>query len=102
MIRRPPRSTLFPYTTLFRSADNAPAVGVKVSELFLDFEKCASVAHCGVDLHPVANDLRIRCKTLDSPFEVESDFLRIEVSERAAIPFSLFQHERPAQSGLCS
>src|SRR2546426_11008084 len=24
MIRRPPRSTLFPYTTLFRSADIAP------------------------------------------------------------------------------
>src|SRR2546430_11208546 len=27
MIRRPPRSTLFPYTTLFRSADDAPAKG---------------------------------------------------------------------------
>src|SRR3989442_11313333 len=26
MIRRPPRSTLFPYTTLFRSADVEPAV----------------------------------------------------------------------------
>src|SRR3712207_7863146 len=25
MIRRPPRSTLFPYTTLFRSASSAPA-----------------------------------------------------------------------------
>src|SRR2546430_9684105 len=25
MIRRPPRSTLFPYTTLFRSAADAPA-----------------------------------------------------------------------------
>src|SRR2546426_2054290 len=25
MIRRPPRSTLFPYTTLFRSLDGAPA-----------------------------------------------------------------------------
>src|SRR5256885_9863207 len=24
MIRRPPRSTLFPYTTLFRSDDNVP------------------------------------------------------------------------------
>src|SRR5688572_32086302 len=24
MIRRPPRSTLFPYTTLFRSPDNQP------------------------------------------------------------------------------
>src|SRR3712207_9596427 len=26
MIRRPPRSTLFPYTTLFRSAEGAPRV----------------------------------------------------------------------------
>src|SRR3989442_9694612 len=32
MIRRPPRSTLFPYTTLFRSAEGARlrAVGVEV------------------------------------------------------------------------
>src|SRR3712207_8277746 len=29
MIRRPPRSTLFPYTTLFRSADEQPAVPVQ-------------------------------------------------------------------------
>src|SRR2546426_12470093 len=28
MIRRPPRSTLFPYTTLFRSVDDALPVGV--------------------------------------------------------------------------
>src|SRR2546430_8399821 len=27
MIRRPPRSTLFPYTTLFRSQEGAPALG---------------------------------------------------------------------------
>src|SRR5215203_1922228 len=32
MIRRPPRSTLFPYTTLFRSPDGGPAtVGVIAS-----------------------------------------------------------------------
>src|SRR5256886_10083818 len=31
MIRRPPRSTLFPYTTLFRSRD-APGVGLDQSE----------------------------------------------------------------------
>src|SRR2546427_4204897 len=37
MIRRPPRSTLFPYTTLFRS-DRAPdALGVeRIGELDLD------------------------------------------------------------------
>src|SRR5256885_10243807 len=32
MIRRPPRSTLFPYTTLFRSVPEAPAPVVEVSE----------------------------------------------------------------------
>src|SRR3712207_9509751 len=30
MIRRPPRSTLFPYTTLFRSANPAPAQWTEV------------------------------------------------------------------------
>src|SRR2546430_17691032 len=34
MIRRPPRSTLFPYTTLFRSDDSAPAVSVRLQEVF--------------------------------------------------------------------
>src|SRR5256885_8602868 len=29
MIRRPPRSTLFPYTTLSRSGDGRPPVGVR-------------------------------------------------------------------------
>src|SRR3712207_8302943 len=29
MIRRPPRSTLFPYTTLFRSGAADPAAGVR-------------------------------------------------------------------------
>src|SRR3712207_6977087 len=33
MIRRPPRSTLFPYTTLFRSAHRAPALHAQPAEL---------------------------------------------------------------------
>src|SRR3712207_9091032 len=47
MIRRPPRSTLFPYTTLFRSpslasriarlpAADGPGIGVTVDEGFID------------------------------------------------------------------
>src|SRR5258708_28914142 len=34
MIRRPPRSTLFPYTTLFRSRPREPRFSVLVSNLF--------------------------------------------------------------------
>src|SRR2546422_4789401 len=39
MIRRPPRSTLFPYTTLFRSSLRAGALG----ELGLDFAGAALI-----------------------------------------------------------
>src|SRR2546422_10124224 len=44
MIRRPPRSTLFPYTTLFRSARAAGAVlnGVLIA---VDFELVAGREH---------------------------------------------------------
>src|SRR2546430_9122962 len=31
MIRRPPRSTLFPYTTLFRSARDATSASMRIS-----------------------------------------------------------------------
>src|SRR5256884_9855747 len=37
MIRRPPRSTLFPYTTLFRSAENIIAFMKKVAFLISSF-----------------------------------------------------------------
>src|SRR5437667_1619564 len=35
MIRRPPRSTLFPYTTLFRSDQSLPAGDARVDEIAL-------------------------------------------------------------------
>src|SRR5947209_15313163 len=34
MIRRPPRSTLFPYTTLFRSTRSAPAKSLDSARVF--------------------------------------------------------------------
>src|SRR3712207_8992802 len=37
MIRRPPRSTLFPYTTLFRSASDAPLATQLTAELCFDY-----------------------------------------------------------------
>src|SRR2546428_2504780 len=39
MIRRPPRSTLFPYTTLFRSKDLSAALGE-------DPERPCELGHC--------------------------------------------------------
>src|SRR3712207_8781075 len=45
MIRRPPRSTLFPYTTLFRSIDGGLVAGADVGKL--------PVCLRGIDLAPV-------------------------------------------------
>src|SRR2546422_5488339 len=50
MIRRPPRSTLFPYTTLFRSVQ-----GSKESHHGCNANGCfANYSDVGVDLCPVA------------------------------------------------
>src|SRR3712207_421703 len=48
MIRRPPRSTLFPYTTLFRSA---PVAGPHVQEVHLHAVVAAAV-EAGAELRP--------------------------------------------------
>src|SRR3712207_9155920 len=56
MIRRPPRSTLFPYTTLFRSATllrsrlHRPTGGEIVEQPLQDFRRQVLVV-IGVDLH---------------------------------------------------
>src|SRR3712207_6953730 len=52
MIRRPPRSTLFPYTTLFRSEAGSP--GEEVSAIAARFERlsdCRTDVDCGAGWH---------------------------------------------------
>src|SRR5688572_32720010 len=46
MIRRPPRSTLFPYTTLFRSADGADfGAGAQFLDRLVDDRLVRGVGH---------------------------------------------------------
>src|SRR5260370_39332823 len=82
-----------PPLTFRPPADKTPAIGVKISELFLGFEKGTRISHCGFDLHPVANNLRIGSKLLDSCLGVVRDLLRIEFVECAAITLPLFQND---------
>src|SRR2546427_4013611 len=50
MIRRPPRSTLFPYTTLFRSERPAEETGEKRLNRCLGFDDAASSQGSGGDV----------------------------------------------------
>src|SRR3989449_11273547 len=59
MIRRPPRSTLFPYTTLFRSVCDPLAVGRNVREpvveaVVRDLLLARAIGSHPPDLHPSA------------------------------------------------
>src|SRR5260370_30568384 len=54
MIRRPPRSTLFPYTTLFRS-ENLPEILLRVR---LDFRNAVKDGALEIELHHDAQCLR--------------------------------------------
>src|SRR3989475_8341780 len=57
MIRRPPRSTLFPYTTLFRSLEEAHEPAAR--ELGVDGEGISF-------LHPLPHDVDARCGMRDA------------------------------------
>src|SRR3712207_8343691 len=59
MIRRPPRSTLFPYTTLFRSQDRqlpAHRRGVGARAPRRGYETFEQASGCGSRLHVTAYD----------------------------------------------
>src|SRR3989442_7547074 len=56
MIRRPPRSTLFPYTTLFRSQDETAALHVRAHRD--DAAAAKAVVDLGVALHEARARMR--------------------------------------------
>src|SRR2546422_5799003 len=62
MIRRPPRSTLFPYTTLFRSIDLAaePVTRERQHDQCRDGDEVADVAHPVVRSEEHTSELQSR------------------------------------------
>src|SRR3712207_8335602 len=61
MIRRPPRSTLFPYTTLFRSADDLQA-GVRDAQPAGEPGERLGLVAAAVQVHPRPGPRRARTR----------------------------------------
>src|SRR3712207_7911487 len=69
MIRRPPRSTLFPYTTLFRSRDDHTRERERLSGL-----DGGALAVLGQDLDPAeAHDEAVLAADIDSAVDVAGE-----------------------------
>src|SRR3989442_10035130 len=68
MIRRPPRSTLFPYTTLFRSRPGARGVGRLAQEPHGDARSARLVPEHGRGgAEPVDDDVEVAVNRLGTP-----------------------------------
>src|SRR5438034_6561399 len=79
MIRRPPRSTLFPYTTLFRSLSDHEALGVNVRRRGPDQPVCHLVlinqGSVGVEVDPAAARGKLRSEEHTSELQSHSDLV---------------------------
>src|SRR3712207_7793049 len=96
MIRRPPRSTLFPYTTLFRSLDGGGDRGV---------------ADVGVDLDEevAADDHRLRLRVVDvrrddgaAPRHLRSEEHTSELQSRQYLVCRLLLEKKKNNTILCN
>src|SRR3712207_9546136 len=86
MIRRPPRSTLFPYTTLFRSLDDfrkdAFATGLHAYLLQRKYPH-AEIAFSCPRLRPIINNDKINPKDVHEP-----QLLQVITAYRLFMPFA--------------
>src|SRR3712207_8497599 len=87
MIRRPPRSTLFPYTTLFRSLTTSSTMGVVVAALEYRKDKWYEVT--GILINDKLYRLRIRRLTPRECFRLDRKSTRLN-SSHANISYAVF------------
>src|SRR3712207_753801 len=79
MIRRPPRSTLFPYTTLFRSVVAHLALLFKAVERAEQLGEVIDFGRRAVELHEVE---RVGLKVLQAALDVRSEEHTSELQSR--------------------
>src|SRR5256886_14955502 len=88
MIRRPPRSTLFPYTTLFRSARAAGLTDLGENRVQEALEKIDAPAGRGATWHLIGHLQRNKAKHVPGRFalvhSLDSLALAEELDKRAA------------------
>src|SRR3712207_6859020 len=87
MIRRPPRSTLFPYTTLFRSVGGSANVATTVKGLQASFDDTTKGPH--TSLFVGAGDLISASPFESSVFKEDRKSTRLN-SSHANISYAVF------------
>src|SRR5258706_10999540 len=93
MIRRPPRSTLFPYTTLFRSGHSAVARGWRRRDVAFPARLCRSEEHTS-ELQSLTN---LVCRLLLEKKKMETHRSASIFIAALLIPAAIFAEPRGVQ-----
>src|SRR2546429_756402 len=96
MIRRPPRSTLFPYTTLFRShvdREKAKALGVSLTDLFQTLQAFLSTLYIN-DFNLYGKTYRVQAEAQPKFRQTPDDIGRLYVRapDQRMVPVSALTH----------
>src|SRR3712207_8086518 len=100
MIRRPPRSTLFPYTTLFRSPCTTSGIG---SRRMADFDRIRAQAEQDAAAASSVKELEdVRVRYLGRKAELDRKSTRLN-SSHANISYAVFclKKKEQVQSDSC-
>src|SRR5438034_8372125 len=93
MLRPPPRSTLFPYTTLFRSPDRTFPIGVTTTTLDLEPDGAPRVTAIFTDISDSKRleELHLRAERLEAVAELSSSLAHEIKNPLASIRSSVEQ-----------
>src|SRR2546428_9974449 len=87
MIRRPPRSTLFPYTTLFRSLDQHGAPRDGADHTAHEFRGIRAVLQLEIAARLLEQDERVRSEEHTSELQSRSDLVcRLLLEKKNNLP----------------
>src|SRR4051794_41719111 len=101
MIRRPPRSTLFPYTTLFRSPDGQQLIRQMAAgaDVLVENFKVGGLAQYGLDYESRSEE---HTSELQSPVHLVCRLL-LEKKKNKKLNIKLNEHKKQQQhSRLCT
>src|SRR2546422_8286481 len=82
MIRRPPRSTLFPYTTLFRSLPSACILPSSIEKTSLSLEPAGKMALVSTKQPPRLMSVKLASKGASEPWGCRSEEHTSELQSR--------------------
>ena len=96
MIRRPPRSTLFPYTTLFRSRRYAARDGFEIVEI--QKQEVADIAVSSTKVRQALRDgdVKTAAQLLNHPFELRIGRAHVwtPVTDQSRMPSSAWKKKK--------